>query len=116
MVSQPNVVAIGNAAQTLHPVAGQGFNLGLRDAWELARLLHGVPVEQLANRDTLRRYHAARRFDRDATIGVTHGLVRLFSNDYPLLSALRGAGMTLLGGVPPLRDFLARRMMFGVRG
>lgn len=114
--ARARVIAIGNAAQTLHPVAGQGFNLGLRDAWELAQGLRAVPPVQLAQRDTLQRYRAARRIDRQATLSVTHGLVWLFSNDYFLLGAARGAGMTLLGCVPPLRDFLARRMIFGVRG
>lgn len=110
------VVAIGNAAQTLHPVAGQGFNLGLRDAWELAQALWTVAPAQLGAPDTLRGFHAARRLDRQATVSVTHGLVQLFSNDYFALGALRGAGMMLLGSVPPLRDFLARRMIFGARG
>lgn len=110
------VITIGNAAQTLHPVAGQGFNLGLRDAWELACLLRTNPVQTMAYRDTVRRYSAGRRIDRYATIAATHGLVRLFSNDFFPLSVARGTGMTLLGCVAPVRDFLARRMIFGARG
>jgi 2-octaprenyl-6-methoxyphenol hydroxylase len=110
------LIAIGNAAQTLHPVAGQGFNLGLRDAWELAQMLRVLPAHALADARTLHRYRAARRVDRVATVGATHALVRLFSNDFFALGALRGTGMTLLGCVPPLRNFLARRMMFGARG
>lgn len=109
-------VAIGNAAQTLHPVAGQGFNLGLRDAWELAQTLGSAKPSELGESRLLSRYRAARRIDRGATMGITHGLVHLFANDYAGLAALRGAGMTLLGSVPPLRDFFARRMVFGVRG
>ena len=116
----PGVLTIGNAAQTLHPVAGQGFNLGLRDAWELARLLRAIPAQALANHDTTRdvtrSYRARRRFDRTATVAATHGLVRLFSNDFFPLNALRGAGMTLLGSLAPARDLLARRMIFGTRG
>jgi 2-octaprenyl-6-methoxyphenol hydroxylase len=108
-----NCVAIGNAAQTLHPVAGQGFNLGLRDAWELAQLLGEVDLELVGARQTLQRFQAKRRLDRATTIGLTHGLVQLFSNDYFALDTLRGAGMTLLGSLPPLRSGLARRMMFG---
>jgi 2-octaprenyl-6-methoxyphenol hydroxylase len=111
----PRVVAIGNAAQTLHPAAGQGFNLGLRDAWELAQALRTTPLPDPGAAETLRRYSGARRFDRFATVGATHALVRLFSNDFFALDALRGAGMTLLGCVPPARDFLARRMIFGAR-
>ncbi len=114
------LIAIGNAAQTLHPVAGQGFNLGLRDAWELAQLLRDIPAQALADntvtRDAARAYRTRRRFDRNATVAATHGLVRLFSNDFFPLNALRGAGMTLLGSIAPARDLLARRMIFGARG
>ena len=112
----PGVVAIGNAAQTLHPVAGQGFNLGLRDAWELAQLLRTTPVQTLSDNETLRHYRARRRVDRGASVAATHGLVRLFSNDFMPLHAARGVGMTLLGCIAPARNFLARRMIFGVRG
>lgn len=114
--SSPRTLTIGNAAQTLHPVAGQGFNLGLRDAWELARALRTQTDAPLGDAQTLSRYRTARRIDRQATLGVTHGLVRVFSNDYFLLDTLRGVGMTALGCVPPVRDFLARRMMFGAHG
>ena len=110
------VITIGNAAQTLHPVAGQGFNLGLRDAWELARLLRTLPVQTLGDPAALRRYQACRRVDRTATVAATHGLVRLFFNDFFALDAARGAGLTLLGSAAPLRNFLARRMIFGARG
>jgi 2-octaprenyl-6-methoxyphenol hydroxylase len=116
----PGVVTLGNAAQTLHPVAGQGFNLGLRDAWELARTLRAIPAPRFAHHDTvrsaLREYRAARRTDRYATVAATHGLVQLFSNDYFPLRAMRGAGLTLIGSIAPLRDFLARRMIFGAHG
>ena len=115
----PGVITIGNAAQTLHPVAGQGFNLGLRDAWELAQILRGMTPQALTNHENheaLRHYRAARRLDRSATIVVTHGLVHLFSNDFLPLHAARGAGMTLLGSIAPLRNFVARRMIFGARG
>ncbi len=114
--SMPGVVTIGNAAQTLHPVAGQGFNLGLRDAWELAQALRTIRVQALSDNGILRQYRASRRIDRGATLAATHGLVRLFSNDFFPLNAMRGAGMTLLGCVAPARNFLARRMIFGVRG
>ncbi len=106
-------VWIGNAAQTLHPVGGQGFNLALRDIFELARCLAdaadpGAPA-------TLARYAASRRTDRRAAIGFTDALVRVFSNNGPLLRHARGAGLLALDLVPPLRSFLARRMMFGAR-
>ena len=120
----PGVVNIGNAAQTLHPVAGQGFNLGLRDAWELAQSLRAIPIRALNDNagdsehshHVLHRYCASRRIDRYATIAATHGLVQLFSSDIFPLRAARGMGMTLLGAIAPARNFLARRMIFGARG
>lgn len=110
-----HAVLIGNAAQTLHPVAGQGFNLGLRDVWELGQhALHcAAPPGSPA---WLREYQARRDADRGASIGATHGLVRLFSNDLLPLRAARGAGLALLGCVPPLKNFFVRRMTFGLRG
>ena len=106
-------VWLGNAAQTLHPVAGQGFNLALRDAWELARCLSdaGDPGDA----DRLARYAAARRTDRMATIGFTDGLVRLFGSELPTLRLGRGIGLLALDLLPPVRAFVARRMIFGAR-
>lgn len=105
---------IGNAAQTLHPVGGQGFNLALRDIFELARCL--VDADDPGAPEVLGRYAAARRTDRYATIGFTDSLVRIFCSDTPLIRHARGAGLLALDLVPPLRTFLARRMMFGARG
>ncbi|MDB5813348.1 MAG: 2-octaprenyl-6-methoxyphenyl hydroxylase [Rhodocyclales bacterium] len=106
-------VWLGNAAQTLHPVAGQGFNLGLRDVWELAEALRGG-VDPGAP-EVLARHARSRRADRWGTAGFTDGLVRLFSNDIPLLRHARGAGLLALDILPPLRHFVAKRMMFGAR-
>lgn len=107
-------VWIGNAAQTLHPVAGQGFNLALRDVHALARSIRdhagdpGAPA-------LLETYARARRMDRHSTIGLTDLLVRTFSNDFAPLHHLRGAALLALDLVPPLRSVLARRFMFGLR-
>lgn len=107
---------IGNASQTLHPVAGQGFNLALRDVWALARqLLEAAPDADPGAAPALAAYARERKFDRGATIATTDALVRLFSNRRSGLAQLRGAGLLLLDVVPPLRGFLARRMMFGAR-
>jgi 2-octaprenyl-6-methoxyphenol hydroxylase len=112
----PHTVLIGNAAQTLHPVAGQGFNIGLRDAWELAqRILDTVP-EKLGSEEMLAAYRVHRRIDREGGVQFTDGLVRLFSNDFPMLSAGRAAALTLLDCLPFAKRFVAKRMMFGVNG
>ena len=106
-------VWLGNAAQTLHPVAGQGFNLALRDVAELGRCLRGAIDPGDAS--VLRGYAAARRVDRIATLRSTDALARLFGLAWPLLPTLRGAGLLALDLVPPLRRFVARRMIFGAR-
>jgi 2-octaprenyl-6-methoxyphenol hydroxylase len=87
----PHTVLLGNAAQTLHPVAGQGFNMGLRDAWELAQEILRAQPEELGSQAMLARYRASRQLDRNAGIRFTDGLVRLFSNDLPLIRPVRAA-------------------------
>jgi 2-octaprenyl-6-methoxyphenol hydroxylase len=111
----PRVLAIGNAAQTLHPVAGQGLNLGLRDAFELARMLLEVAKEEIGAPRLLDRFAWNRGLDRYAGIGFTDFLVRVFSNSVPPLALARGAGLAMLDMLPPARHFLARRMIFGAR-
>ncbi|MFM0314505.1 UbiH/UbiF/VisC/COQ6 family ubiquinone biosynthesis hydroxylase [Paraburkholderia nemoris] len=106
-----HVVAIGNAAQTLHPVAGQGLNLGLRDAHALADALSTEGPTPLA----LATFAQRRALDRRLTIGATDTLARLFTVDFPPLAALRGLALTALEFVPPVKTALARQMMFGQR-
>lgn len=112
------VIAIGNAAQELHPVAGQGLNLGLRDVMALAAMLDDDP-QALATREQAsafaRRFGRARWSDRASTITLTDLFVRAFSNDRPLLAAARGLALGALDVFPPARAFLARRMMLGAR-
>jgi 2-octaprenyl-6-methoxyphenol hydroxylase len=115
-VAQPGTILIGNAAQTLHPVAGQGFNLGLRDAWELAEEAMHWGREGIGSAAMLRAYRARRLLDRRGGMWFTHSLVRLFSNDVAPLKFARGAGLTLLGCIPPAKNFVVRRMTFGARG
>jgi len=106
-----NEVYIGNAAQTLHPVAGQGLNLGLRDAWELARVL-GAAADP-GSAATLARFAAQRRLDAGATIRITDFLAAGFAGDSAFLRTARGAALTALDLFPPTRRFFARRMIFG---
>jgi 2-octaprenyl-6-methoxyphenol hydroxylase len=105
------VVRIGNAAQTLHPVAGQGLNLGLRDAYTLVQALRDAPDVAAA----LKRVEWARGPDRWATIAVTDFLARSFTWRWPGLPAARGLGLALLQAAGPLKSALARHMMFGRR-
>ena len=106
-------VWIGNAAQSLHPVSGQGFNLGLRDAWELAEILH--THSDAGESAALAAYARGRTIDRRGSMAFTDGIVRLFSNDIAPLRLARGLGLLALDLAPPLRHFVARRMIWGAR-
>ncbi|MFZ5483063.1 MAG: FAD-dependent monooxygenase [Pseudomonadota bacterium] len=112
---RPGLVRIGNAAQTLHPVAGQGFNLGLRDAWTLAETVLDAPREALGQLDRLNAYRAKRRWDVGGGIAMTDLLVELFANDLPLLSPARGLALSALDQIPLLKQVFARKMMFGAQ-
>lgn len=115
-ITQPHTVLIGNAAQTLHPVAGQGFNMGLRDAWELAQVVLCHAPELLGSAMMLSIYEKSRLLDRTGGMRFTDGLVRLFSNDLPLVRSSRASALSLLDCLPVAKNFLARRMMFGANG
>jgi 2-octaprenyl-6-methoxyphenol hydroxylase len=108
---QGRTIRIGNAAQTLHPVAGQGLNLGLRDAHELVGLLRGSGDLDAA----LRRAEWARAADRWTMIAATDFLARSFTWKLPGAATARGLGLAALQAMPPVKDWLARRMMFGSR-
>jgi 2-octaprenyl-6-methoxyphenol hydroxylase len=107
------IVAIGNASQTLHPIAGQGFNLGLRDAWDLKRTIAASARDDIGAPAMLAAYAARRRPDRWAGIALTHGLVHLFGTDLPLVRWPRGVGLALLDAIPPLKRSFTRAMLFG---
>lgn len=114
-VTTQRLAVIGNAAQTLHPVAGQGFNMGMRDAQELASIIRGTLPDQLGLEPMLAKYRRARRSDTLGGIAFTDFLVRTFSNDIPGLGLIRGAGIALLDFAPPLKRYLVEKMSFGVR-
>jgi 2-octaprenyl-6-methoxyphenol hydroxylase len=103
------IAAIGNAAQTLHPVAGQGLNLGLRDATVLARLL-----AQGAHPYNLAQFHGQREKDRYTTVHLTDAMATLFANQSPLQAVL-GASLAAIDLVSPARGMLAELMMYGRR-
>lgn len=104
----PREVFIGNAAQTLHPVAGQGLNLGLRDAWDLAQFLRDA--DDPGAGEVLARYAASRRLDALATIRLTDLLA---AGSSAPARALRALTMCALDALPGPRRFLARRMIYG---
>lgn len=109
----PRLAILGNAAHTLHPVAGQGFNLGLRDVAALAEEVvtahrrGGDPGDA----DLLKRYSDWRRGDQQRTLGVTDGLVRLFGNPLAPVRLGRGLGLMALDMLPGVKRELARHAM-----
>lgn len=107
------VALIGNAMHQIHPVAGQGFNLGLRDAAQLAErlLVKRSFAEDIGDARFLEHYAAARRRDLRDVIAFTDGVVRIFSNPFPPLALVRNIGLLLLDCLPPAKHLLARRAM-----
>lgn len=104
---------VGNAAQTLHPIAGQGFNLGLRDVMSLAELLAQAydAGQDIGSYGLLCRYQRQRADDKAATVGVTDGLVHLFANHWAPLVVGRNAGLMAMELFTPARDVLAQRTL-----
>jgi len=114
-VQGPRILRIGNAAQTLHPVAGQGFNLGLRDAWQLGQLVWDSEKSELGGAAFCARYQARRGPDVRGGMRMTDLMVELFSNDHFVLRHGRGLGLALMDALPPLKKIFARKMMFGAQ-
>lgn len=112
-LTAPRAVLVGNAAQTVHPIGAQGFNLGLRDALTLAELVTAAadPGEPAM----LAEYAARRAPDREGTMAMSHGLVQLACLPQPLLAPLRSLALLACDRLPPLQRVLARRGM-GFRG
>lgn len=112
-ITAPRAVLVGNAAQTVHPIGAQGFNLGLRDALTLSELIADAPDPGAAD---LLETHAARRApDREGVMAMSHGLIRLACLHQPLMAPLRTLGMLAFDRLPPMRHAMARRGM-GFRG
>ncbi|MFU9135544.1 2-octaprenyl-6-methoxyphenyl hydroxylase [Erwinia tasmaniensis] len=108
---------VGNAAQTLHPIAGQGFNLGLRDVMSLAETVAAAwrTGQDVGSYATLQQYQQRRQPDARATIGITDALVRLFANRYTPLVAGRNLGLLAMDSVPLMRNLLAERTLGWVK-
>jgi 2-octaprenyl-6-methoxyphenol hydroxylase len=101
-------VLIGNAAQALHPVAGQGFNLGLRDAAMLAEVIANTGVSDVGAPMLLQRFAQWRSADRSGVVRFTDGLVKLFGSSRPGVGILRNLGLLLFDLAPPAKSALAR--------
>jgi len=120
-ITQGNEVWIGNAAQTLHPVAGQGLNLGLRDAYLLSEKLSTLfsksedQKSTAAIEVTLQDYALSRKADRTATIGLTDFMARIFTSNLLPVVIGRGLALSALQWLPQVKTALARQMMFGRR-
>ena len=103
----PRLVLVGDAAHAIHPIAGQGFNMGLRDVAALSEVL--IDAARLGldigATDVLQRYQTWRRFDNVLLAGITDVLNRLFSNDFAPLRLARGLGLAAVGQIGPLRRF-----------
>lgn len=105
-------VVIGNAAHTLHPIAGQGFNLGLRDVANLSEILlkSHLAGQDIGSPNTLANYVAIQHPDQARTAKITHGLVQTFSNNLPGLRQVRGLGLLALSQCTPLKRQFMRQM------
>jgi 2-octaprenyl-6-methoxyphenol hydroxylase len=106
-------VHIGNAAQTLHPVAGQGLNLGLRDAWDLAQAIRATSPQALGSLQFAKEFSRLRKLDALAAIRATDLLATLYVRRDPLSPIVRGMALTALDLFPPARRAFAKRMVFG---
>lgn len=104
---------VGNAAQTLHPIAGQGFNLGLRDVMSLAETISEAAScgQDIGSYRVLGGYQQRREPDQRATVGVTDGLIQLFANRHAPLVLGRNLGLMAMDSLPLLRDAFARRTL-----
>lgn len=114
---RPRLAVIGNAAHAIHPIAGQGFNLGIRDVSALAECVSDALANEqdIGSLATLQRYAEWRHQDHSEVIRLTDGLVRLFSNSDKLLALGRNIGLTVVEKLPPLKHLLSRQAM-GLRG
>ena len=108
-----HLVVIGNAAQTMHPVAGQGFNVGLRDAVSLAASIQACPIANLGDASMLQAYHGSRQNDSKRGLLFTDFLVNVFSNDLLGLPAIRSTGLALFDVIKPIKRHLIKKMSFG---
>lgn len=109
----PHMVVIGNSAQTMHPVAGQGFNVGLRDATALMQQLLATPTADWGSQSMLEAYGKTRVRDTKGGLLFTDFLVSLFTNDVIGISGMRSVGLGLFDVLKPVKDALVSKMSYG---
>lgn len=109
----PHLVVIGNAAQTMHPVAGQGFNVGLRDAESLAQHVLATSPEMVGGNQMLSAYQASRQSDTKNGLLFTDFLVNIFTNDIIGVGGLRSIGLGLFDVIKPIKQHLVAKMSYG---
>ena len=109
----PRMVLVADAAHGIHPIAGQGLNLGFRDLDTLSSLLNEAYASgaNIADPGLLERYQRIRRPDNMAMVAVTDGLNRLFSNNIPAASLLRKAGLRMVSKLAPAKKFFMKQAM-----
>ena len=113
----PRLALAGDAAHTIHPIAGQGLNIGIQDAAVLAEIIADAVRLGLdpGSVNVLESYEQRRRFDNTMMLAATDGLNRLFSNDIPPIRIVRDIGLAMVNKTPPLKRLLMRQAM-GVLG
>lgn len=106
-------VIIGNAVHQLHPVAGQGFNLGMRDVAQLAEMLQKQHQDNadVGDKTLLKHYAESRQKDHDHTIGFTNNVVKIFSSDWLPMAATRSIGLAVMDHIPAAKSVLAKHAM-----
>jgi len=105
-------VAIGNAAQIMHPVAGQGLNTGLRDTLALSELI--INDEEIQSSDGLiKKYIKLRKVETESMLKITESLTTLFTNDFIGINRLRGLALTILDCTPILKKKFVQKMSYG---
>ena len=109
----PRMALVADAAHGIHPIAGQGLNLGFRDVDEIAKLLAEAHKngQDLGSAKLLEQYQRARRFDNMSMVAATDGLVRLFSNNLPPVRFLRRTGLKLVSKIRPAEQFFMKQAM-----
>ena len=108
-----HIVVIGNSSQTMHPVAGQGFNTGIRDAYTLSKLINESELIHIGSESFVNQYYSSRQPETKKTLFFTDSLVNIFSNDLVGLSITRGFSLSILDNFRPVKKFLVNKMSFG---